>query len=363
MSHTFADGAIVIGMTNRLRQFDADHQNCPSSARAGLRSGLASAFSPAANGDSALHVASAPLQLMPMMGMTTIEQGTAAEHPSDWFSAEVLTTNGTEPVPSVRVWAKSSCGGTGDFVASRICSGAADVVPQGQNSVPLAATNGTSRRARSALPRPPSTQAAGHRDTSGTESATSASVAYASWVHTASSTGVPLTTARLPLLDRGDSSLVQHDSGLGCWSAGSAAPLASLVVPRHCRMTTGYSWVVPSDRLTSRAEVGRAPLQLMATDCRPLRSRVRSAVTVTMRLSTTAVPSAEVVSRARACLPLQDEPSADAAVGTDAVVYPVSRVVATRHSPAAMLTRRSRDEPVPLMRRPADVGPDRRARR
>src|SRR5450830_1826547 len=140
MSHTFCDGATVIGTTNRLRQLEADHQKDPSTARFGL-SWLFVFGAPGAKCAVLTHSASVSMQLMPMIGMTTIEHGTDVEQPSDWFSAAVRISNGTEPVPSARVGAACSFAGSAVFPETPI-SGVCVDSEQAQYRRPFPATKG-----------------------------------------------------------------------------------------------------------------------------------------------------------------------------------------------------------------------------
>ncbi len=55
-------------------------------------------------------------------------------------------------------------------------------------------------------------------------------------------------------------------------------------MPRHCRMTTGYSWLSPFSPygLLARPPLGWAPFQLIWIRWRPRRFLVWSALTVTL---------------------------------------------------------------------------------
>src|SRR4051794_22348701 len=96
-------------MLIRLRQFDAEAHCAPVTT--GSDPGIAVYPEPGSLRPVLRQPASASPQLIPMIGITTIEQATSCEQPSDWFSATVRTSKSVAPVPSLRVGSTRSFGG------------------------------------------------------------------------------------------------------------------------------------------------------------------------------------------------------------------------------------------------------------
>ena len=117
----------VIGTTNRFFQFDADHHSDGETAWSTaipaklLEPGahcpvLRHAFSTAVRSLST--AVEAWSQLIPAIGMTTIEHAVLWLQPSDSFSTSERTSNWTEPLPSASVNAAISAGGKAESAAA-----------------------------------------------------------------------------------------------------------------------------------------------------------------------------------------------------------------------------------------------------
>src|SRR5689334_15858709 len=144
MSHALGGRPKVIGTLNRFFQFDAAHQYRGETEASTPR--LAKLLVPGRNWPARRQLRSAAArsgflsaQLRPMIGMTTIEQATFSEQPSDSFSIALRTSNSVLPVPSRLVNADCSAGGNDEPTAA---SGGIVAEVHPLNVSPLAVMNG-----------------------------------------------------------------------------------------------------------------------------------------------------------------------------------------------------------------------------
>ena len=174
-------------------------------------------------------------------------------------------------MPSVSVNAASSAAGN---AAPTAASGGMWSASQAGNVWPFAVRNGVSRVKYGSM------SAVGHSSADGNGSRPvtrpwSAGAAARSWVQDAS-------PSERVICERCATDAVQQVAGESCFLAGSDGSST----PRHCMITTGYSWLSPFSPygLLARPPLGCAPFQRIRIRWRPRRFVVSSAVTVTVWL-------------------------------------------------------------------------------